>query len=365
MTKTLGREDVVDILKGASILGGGGGGDLQEGLDLIDRAAAAGKSFRMVSLAEVPDDALICTPYLLGAVSDLPQGTDALIDGTTPPILRAFERLNTLLDRPIFGAVPCEMGGSNTAVPFYLAAMAGAVVVDADPTGRAVPEITHSAYALAGLPVGQIVAANARGETMILENVSDDLRAEQLVRSLAQQSHNDIAVIDHALPARMLRPALLPGTLSQAQRLGGMLRHMQDTPRALPQRIAEAAQGRVMFRGEVSASTADNKDGFTIGTFDIAGTGDFQGSQFRVDLKNENMVGWHDGTPVVTIPEIISILDTRTGQVVTNPHVSPGQEVAVLVLPAPDIFLTEEGLASFGPSYAGVDMAFKSALGQG
>ena len=67
--KELTRQDLSDILHGAAILGAGGGGDLKEGFGLIDTALAAGKSFRLLSLEEVPDDALICTPYLLGAIS--------------------------------------------------------------------------------------------------------------------------------------------------------------------------------------------------------------------------------------------------------------------------------------------------------
>lgn len=39
----------------------------------------------MVALNDVPEDALIFTPYLLGAVSDLADGADALIGGVTPP----------------------------------------------------------------------------------------------------------------------------------------------------------------------------------------------------------------------------------------------------------------------------------------
>jgi len=163
MIKTLTRDDIADILNGATIFGAGGGGELAEGFELIDAAIAAGKTFRLATLDDVPDDALICTPYLLGAISDLPPEEAQLYAGLpqtdTHPILLAYRRLQTLLDKPIYGAVPCELGGSNTAVPFFVAAMEGGVVVDADPAGRAVPEITHASYYLAGLPAAPIAAA--------------------------------------------------------------------------------------------------------------------------------------------------------------------------------------------------------------
>ena len=363
MTEDLTRDDVLDILVGATVYGAGGGGELAEGLDLIDHAVAAGKRFRMVGLADVPEDALICTPYLLGAISDLPQNDAALIDGHTPPILAAFDRLRAYIGGPIFGAVPCELGGSNTAVPFFIAAMADAVVVDADPSGRAVPEITHSAYALADLPVGTIVTANARGETTILENVASDQRAEDLVRSLAQLSDNDIAAIDHTLPAKTLRPGLITGTLSRARKVGHLMRHAQSDLSNLPRNIASQTNGTVLFQGEVTSSEAQVKGGFTVGSIDVTGTADHTGQTLRITLKNENMAAFLDGTPVATIPEIITLLDTETGAVITNPNAQVSQNVAVLILPAPKVFLTPQGLATFGPAYAGLNTDFRSALG--
>ena len=361
MTELLTREDVVDIICGATLFGAGGGGELQEGFDLIDMALAAGKDFRLARLVDMPGEALLCSPYLLGAISDLPEGDDALVDGVHP-IQLAYDRAAAYHDDPIRGMIACELGGSNTAVPFFLAAMNDAVVIDADPAGRAVPEITHSTFAMAGLPPAPIFTANAFGETMVLENIADDQRAEDLVRALAQASRNDIAAIDHVLPARCLRGNVLMGTLSAARRLGQLWREARADLATLPQRIAKAASGVVLFEGRVTESIARNEESFTTGHIEIAGNGHFDGSTLRIDLKNENMIGWINGVPAVSIPEIITPMDRQTGDVVTNPNTYSGQLVSVLVLPAPGAFLTAQGLDLFGPRYAGLDEVFRSAL---
>lgn len=363
MITELSRQDVEDILVGATLFGAGGGGELTEGLDLVDEALSAGKTFRLAALDDVPDDAVLCTPYLLGAISDLPQGEAARVGGHTHPVLLAVRRMRSYLDQPLFGMIACELGGSNTAVPFFVAAMEDAVVIDADPAGRAVPEITHSSYFLHGLPASPIVAANARGESIVLENIADDQRAETVVRALAMVSDNDIAAVDHALPAAVLKPALLPNTLSRSGRIGALLRAGRSDPTTLPETIASATGGIVAFSGMVSDSSWQTVDGFTLGSVHITGSGHFAGKTFRVSVKNENMIGWLDDVPFVTIPEIISILDTDTGDVVTNPYVHASQNVAVLVLPAPEIFLTPLGLRAFGPRYAGLDTVFSTALG--
>ena len=59
---------------------------------------------------------------------------------------------------------------------------------------------------------------------------------------------------------------------------------------------------------------------------------------------------------------MICLIDTQTGDPVTNPHAHEGQQVAVLILPAPAPFLTPRGLEVFGPAYAGLDTPFTSPL---
>lgn len=364
--KTLSREDLADILHGAAILGTGGGGELSEGMAMIEDALAKGKAFVLVDLDDAPDDALVCTPYMLGAISALPAEQEAqyarLPRSKDAAILLAYQRFQRYLGRDFFGTVACEMGGSNTATAFYAAAMSGHYIIDADVAGRAVPEITHSTYAFNDLPAAPIVAANEFGECFVCEGVADDLRAEILVRALAKVSRNDIAAIDHALPVRDIRNAVIPGTISKALALGQCWRVARQTGRDVATAVAQAGGGHVAFRGQIGASDWETRDGFTFGSLEITGKGDFAGSQYRITLKNENMAAWRDGVVEVTIPDLICLLDTDSGAPVTNPNYHDGQTVAVVVLPAPAAFATARGLAVFGPRYAGIDQDYRPAV---
>ncbi|MEM7423012.1 MAG: DUF917 domain-containing protein [Pseudomonadota bacterium] len=364
--RSLERQDLTDILYGAAIYGAGGGGSLEEGFGLIDDAMAAGRSFDLVSLDEAPDDALVCTPYMLGAVS--PAATDE--DGAygrlpridRPAILIAYERFQTYLGRRFFGTIACELGGSNTAVAFYAAAMSGHAIIDADPAGRAVPEITHSTYYIAGLPAAPIVMANEFGETIICENVADDLRAETLVRALSIVSRNDIAAIDHALEVRQIRGAIIPGTISIAQAMGKAWRLAWSRAKDVAATVAETGGGIVAFCGQVTDAHSTIDGAFTVGETMMTGTGTFEGRSYRIWLKNENLAGWLDGAVHATPPDLICVLDTETGHPVVNPDCRPGQSVAVVILPAPEIFTTPKGLSAFGPAYAGFDTPYVPAV---
>ncbi|MEM7281656.1 MAG: DUF917 domain-containing protein [Pseudomonadota bacterium] len=363
--KTLSNQNLEDILYGAAILGTGGGGELEEGFGLINDALSKGKTFNLVTLDEAPQDALVCTPYMLGAISPLtaeeekPYNRLPRIEEAS--ILLAYRRFQEYLGREFYGTISCELGGSNTAVSFYAAAMNDHYIIDADPAGRAVPEITHSTYYINGLPAAPIVMANEFGECVVAEKVLDDMRAEAVVRSFAMVSRNDLAVIDHALEVKEIKHAVIPGTISMAMNMGRVWREAKHANDDVAQRVAEAGNGFVAFRGTVEDSDWRTELGFTLGNIHIAGTGDFEPHRYRIYLKNENMVGWLNDELQVTIPDLICLLDTQTGEPVTNPNYHRGQGVAVVVLPAPVEFTGEKGLSVFGPSYVGLDTPYKPA----
>lgn len=350
--KTLNKQDLFDILHGAVILGAGGGGDLEEGKSLIREALDAGKTFKLLDINDTPDEALICTPYLLGAISPISMEEETLYIGLpkcdTHPILHAYDEFQKYLGKSFYATTACELGGSNTAVAFFCAAMNDHYILDADPAGRAVPEITHSTYYLAGLPASPIFAANEFGETFVLNNVADDQRAESLVRALSLVSKNDIAAIDHALEMKELRHALIPGTITKALRLGQIWRDsLADCD--VPLKIAEAGDGRVVFSGVVCLVSYQTSGGFTIGSIEIEGGGAHNNQNFKVMVKNENLVGWIDDEVRVTIPDLICLFDTTTGYPVANPDVVHGQSITVVLLPAPVQFTTKKALSVLVP----------------
>ncbi len=364
--KQLTRQNLEDILCGAVILGAGGGGDIAEGRALIDAAFAAGKTFDLVSIDEVPDDAIICTPYLLGAVTPLSPEEDRLYAGMTAsetdPLLQAYAEFQEHLGQEFFGTTACELGGSNTAAAFFPAVMNGHKIIDADPAGRAVPEITHSTYYLAGLPAAPIYAVNPFGESFLIDKVKDDQRAETLVRALTQVSRNTIAVIDHALPMRDLRDVLISGTISKAMQLGAICREAIASHNDVARCVAEAGDGAVVFEGIVSSVTYKTDQGFTVGQITLAGWGDKSDQEMAISVKNENLACWLDDAVFATVPDLICLFDTETGLPIANPDVTSGQSIAVVILPAPEPFKSEKGLSVFGPTYAGVNAGFRSPL---
>ena len=364
--KILSRQDLTDILYGCAILGTGGGGDLDEGIEYIDNAIALGKTFKLISIDDVPSGEKVCTPYLLGAISDIPENEENKYAGLECadelPMMIAFRRLQEYSKSNYYGTICCELGGSNTAISFYVAAMIDGFIIDADPAGRAVPEITHSTYYFSGLPASPIVTANEFGECFICENIVDDARAEDIVRALSMISRNDIAAIDHALDIDIVRDAVIKGSISKALDVGRCFRAAKEKGLDLADTVATQGGGFVAFRGTVRDFEFRTELGFTFGHIDIAGSEHFVNSTFRIQVKNENLVGYLDDVVFVTIPDLICLIDLDNGEPVTNPNLQTGANVAVVILPAPKEFTSEKGLSVFGPAYVGLDSPYRPAI---
>lgn len=361
--KTLTRQELIDILYGCTVLGTGGGGGLQEGIALIDQALEAGKEFRLVSFDELDDKALVGTPYMCGSISPETEEERQKYAGLPRlehhSVINAVKAMEDYLKRDFDALVSTELGGGNTAIAFFAAAMTGKCILDADPAGRSVPELQHSTYFINDLPIYPLSVANMFGDVAVFSEVVDDFRAEALVRALAVVSKNEVSVLDHPCEVGRLKNAMIGGAISYALSIGEALRQSREFGGDPAEDVAAAGSGVVRFRGTVSDFSYKTEDGFTFGDVQMKGTGEYEGRSYKCWFKNEHIFSWLDGGIDVTVPDLICILNGETGEPVTNPYFEKNMPLAVLALPAPKEWQSERGLACFGPASFGKDYEYR------
>ena len=357
--RILDKQALYDILNGCAILGTGGGGKLSEGIDMIDRALADEKIFTLASLAEMPDDNLIGVPYYCGALTKQEENPlshmDKLPESESILATRAMERY---LNRKFDGFMSTELGGGNTALAFYTAAVLGKLIVDADPAGRSVPELQHTTFVLHDIPITPLSVADAYGNSAVIDRVYSDERAEQWVRALAVASNNIVGVLDHPMRVADIRGAVIDGAISYAEKIGAALRRAKQANTDPAEAVIHAGQGKRLFDGEVSVAEFEDRDGFTFGTIILKGLGDYSRNEFKIWYKNENIISWLNGEYYATVPDLICMLDDK-GDAQMNPITGTGQKYSVFALPAPEQWKTQKGLDCFGPRSFGFDVEYK------
>lgn len=356
--RTLGADNLRDILVGCAFLGTGGGGSLKAGLASVRADLKAGRVFRLAGMDEIAADTWIATPYYCGSLA--PSGKHAFAGSRTEYEGRecglAVQVLERHLGHGIGATVATELGGGNTAAAFSVAAELGLPILDADGAGRSVPDLQHSTYFVAGIPIAPMGIANKFGDVAVIPSVVDDFHAEVLVRALAVASGGHVGVADHPGPIREVRKGLVEGSITFAEEVGGAIRNRsRDLLDALP----EATHGVLLFRGTVASDcTYEDREGFTFGEIALRGADGFRGSRYRIWFKNENIIAWRDGRVDATVPDLICLIDEDRREAVLNPWARKGQRVAVFGLPAPPLWRTPKGIETFGPRYFGFRVRF-------
>lgn len=364
--RTLSWADVEDILLGASICGCGGGGELDEGRELLHAAYVGGLAVTLAAPDELAADVLVATVYGVGGlVVGAPEAYAGYELVSEHPGTLAARALARHLGRPLGALLTGELGGTSIADAFVPAAQLGVPVVDADPVGRAVPEIEHSLFNVHGLPIAPQAVVNEIGDTVIVTEPVDDHRAEALVRALVLASRNVVWVADHGLAWGELRRATIEGAIGGAQRLGAACRAARAGAGDVIAAVAGAGGGAVLARGRVEACDWEEREGFTWGETTLACSGARADETWRVWFKNENLMAFRDGEPCVMAPDLITLL-RADGTPVGNPNLQVGDELALVALPAPAAWREPAAYAVLGPRALGFDVdyvAFEERLG--
>ncbi|AHF80978.1 DUF917 domain-containing protein [Thermococcus paralvinellae] len=351
--RVLTEQDLKDLIEGCTVLGTGGGGEPKEGWELIERELKAGREFKLVSLEEIPDNGIVPMPYFVGSLSD-EKVKSVYEEGEA---VRSYRLLEEFMRKEFAGVISTELGGANTAVALATAARLGKPIVDGDPAGRSVPELQHTTYYIVGINIAPFSVVTPFGDEMIVSKVKDDFQAEKIVRSIAASLRTNVGVTSHPIRGKELRNSVVKNAISYALSLGRALRTAREEGTDPINALLEAGNGFLLFKGIAVKSTWEDKNGFTIGEFELEGIEEFKGETYRVWFKNENLISWRNGEIDVTIPDLISVL-TPEGYPVTNPHVKEGKEYIVVGFPAPELWRTPKGLEVFGPAYLGLNIPY-------
>ncbi|KUK02430.1 MAG: hypothetical protein XD58_1397 [Thermotoga sp. 50_1627] len=321
------QQEIGDIIVGATFLGAGGGGSPITGSLLAEQI----ESVTLVGLDEVPDDADVCAVAGMGSPAVLRKL------GWMGEQIVALERLEEATGRKFDFLVPVEIGAFNSVTPLQAGAVKRRMVVDADGAGRAVPELQMTTFELFGINASPIVLADRSGNSAILY-VQDTPTGERIARTVATEFGMQAGIACYAMKGRQLKTAAVGSTLSLAEKVGRAIRNARNSGKNIVEVVAKVVDGVVIEVGTVVKKTEEVKNGFDYGRVYVGET--------VVDYKNENMIAWKKGKPVVMVPDLICWI-TTDGQPLTNADLEEGMEVAIIGIKADKKWFVKDGFELF------------------
>jgi DUF917 family protein len=98
--------------------------------------------------------------------------------------------------------------------------------------------------------------------------------------------------------------------------------------------------------------------GFTRGSVTVQGVGADRGRLLRVEIQNENLVVIEDGAVLVSVPDLVTVVDSETGEAISTELLRFGQRVSVLAWACDPLWRSARGLELAGPRAFGYDLDY-------
>lgn len=312
---------------GGAVLGGGGGGWIEDGLEIGRLALEVGEP-ELLTPDELDDADLLITVALVGA----PGAKEKYVK----PIhyARALDIVAKQIGKPIQGIMTNENGAGTTVNGWFQSALTGIPVVDLPCNGRAHPTGTMGAMNLTELAgyVSHQGAAGGQGARYIELCVSGSLdKAASMVRTASVEAGGLVAVARNPVTVGYAKKHGAPGAIRQAIEIGeALLSHQGEWA---IDAVVKRLGGSVAAIGAVTEFRIETAGGFDVGTVVIENC-------CELTFWNEYMTLELEGRRLATFPDLIMTLDAATARPVVSAAIAKGQRLAVITAPRQSLILS-------------------------
>jgi DUF917 family protein len=361
------NQDIDDFLNGCAFFGTGGGGSIEVGRAALNAVYEKGLALTLTDCADIDDDAFYCITFFMGSIAPkTPQvlkemeknGFEKRTYKPLEMLVNAVRNLETYTGKKIAGLLVAELGGSNSACCMAAAYEMGLPVLDADPAGRAIPEMTNGLAATKGISCLPVSYFDAWGNSNITSYAFNYPAVERIGKKLSEASYGEMAEAAYLMTGRDLKKIIVPNTLSRSLEVGRKIRYARESGADPCLAGAKAAGGSLVCKGKISSLVAEDRDGYYWGTYLIKSADGTAERGWKIWFKNENHLLWKDEQLIATSPDLIILADAKTGNPILNTDLSLDMEVGVIVAPAPSAYRSAESLANFSPRVFGFDIDY-------
>lgn len=327
MTKiTLDKKMVEYAVYGGAVLGGGGGGWIEDGLQIGNLALEIAQP-KLLTVDELQDEDLLVTVSMVGA----PAAKEKFVK----PIhySKALELLSNKIGRQIQGIITNENGAGTTVNGWFQAAITGIPVIDIPCNGRAHPTGSMGSMNLSEHPeyVSHQAAVGGKGANYMELSISSSLdKASTMIRKASVEAGGLVAVARNPVSVAYAKANGAAGAIQQAMEVGEAL--LSSIGESAIDAVVKKLGGRVVVEGDVTDFTLETTGGFDVGTVII-------NNSYELTFWNEYMTIEKNGNRMATFPDLIMTLDAKTAEPIVSAAMEKGKQIAVISVPKENLIL--------------------------
>lgn len=313
------KEDMKDIIWGATFLGAGGGGSPQQAFRIMDNIFDEEKIgyIEVVKPEAVSNNDEVVVSGGMGA-------PEVSQKSWTREAIFALEKLEEVKGKEIPYILPFEIGAGNFAVPIQTAALKTKSIIDADGAGRAIPELQMVTYNIYGVPIAPFTLADAKGNSAVFYS-SNAVMVERLGRAVTSELGGSTGFAGYVMSGAQMKKSVIQHTISKAKNVGERIRKAKKVDRDPVLEVISFLDGFKITEGRITNIETETKGGFDFGKVIIEG----QDGIVRVDYKNENMIAWKNEEPIAMVPDLICWISSN-GRPLTNADLQKDLDIALI-----------------------------------
>jgi DUF917 family protein len=309
------------LVFGGAILGGGGGGSMVSGLETAHLALSLDTP-EIISLSDLPSDSLVLTVSAVGAPAAKEKSVKPM------DFVRSVRIVMNALDRPLAGLIQSEMGGLASANGLIQSAVLGLPLIDAPCNGRAHPFALMGSLGLHKKEGYLSTQAACGGDPVADQNLEILVRGpietcSSLIREASIRAGGLVAVARNPVTVAWLEETSSAGALNFAIQLGKAILIAKKAKNPTWEAAKKHLSGEIVGQRTVAKVQLVTKGGFDHGIVVLDGG-------IELSFLNEFITLDFEGVRRYTFPDLITLFDVRTGDVVNSAEVEEGLRVAVL-----------------------------------
>lgn len=319
---TYALECLEALVYGGSILGGGGGGLLNEGIKTVRLALELGKP-EIIPLEQVPPDESVVMVATVGS----PARKDRFVKAMD--FVQSAKKLIDACSDRVSGIITNEMGGRASANGLIQSAVLGLPVIDAPANGRAHPLGLMGSLGLhTDLNYSSLQAACGgnpdHGHHLELLVSGELSHCDALIREASIHAGGLVAVARNPVRASWLATHAAVGAMEFAINLGfNYLNSLTKKGNFAAEKVALYLGGEVLAKSKVTSFDLKTQGGFDVGTMILE-------SGHKFTFCNEYITAEKDGARLYTFPDLITTLDARSNLPINTAEVYVGMSLVVI-----------------------------------
>ncbi len=334
--KKINREDLEPLLEGVAIFGTGGGGSPDWGRGIMLNDFKRGRGYTIINPEEVEDDAVVVSGGIMGSVKTLDNmDFDELLEYWEDnfELEVAFREMEKELGKKIDCIVPFEMGGLNTPIILSLGARVGIPVIDGDALGRAAPETQMTSFIGHGISLTPMPLVDHVGNVVVVRKAVNPVYPDQIGRFIITRGGGLGANNHYPMSGRQLKNSVIPNTISKAIEIGRLVINARNNGEDPVQVFRKIVSGINIFHGKITEIIEEEAEGFYFTKVKLSSLEKGNNSSCELIIKNETMACWKNGELQVVFPDLLCILDPKTGRGIMSIELKENLELKLVAMP--------------------------------